>query len=99
MNTTTEPKTLRGKAELPAFLPTDPAAAKYRRRMSLHMKVQGGGIMVYTVTDEFGNMLPIVQRATTVKGQKSGFLLPESDEPMTWRELVAAWPAFYEKQP
>lgn len=80
---------------LPAELPEKPEG--WKRRQNLHMKVQGGGIGIYTVYDPSGRSMPFGYQYDTSKGGLTGFTLPDIDGVMGWTELRREWPKYLER--
>jgi hypothetical protein len=86
---------------LPAELPEKPVG--WKKRMSMHMKLTGGGGMAsYDMTDDKGELMPIgygycINRENPEQSG-SGFFLhgAAGDSYLSWVELRAAWPAYFQ---
>ncbi|MDM0051409.1 hypothetical protein [Variovorax sp. J22R115] len=88
-------------APLPAELPVKPVG--WNKRMSLHMKTNGGGVAVYDITDDRGEPMPIgfgycFDRVNQGKS-RSGFFLHggPADSYLSWAEMREAWPAYFQR--
>ena len=83
---------------LPQELPESPKG--WSRQLLMHLNFgPKGGAATYTVKDSEGNDTPIIYGYDTRKGGGGGFILPDIEGYMTWKELRAAWPKWLSEHP
>jgi hypothetical protein len=72
-----------------------PKAEGFTERMVMHLNMgRAGHQAVFDIFAPDGSPLPIQRAYRTGKDPMQGFFLRGSAEPMTWAELVRAWPAY-----
>lgn len=63
--------------------------------MLMHMNFGSkGGAATYEIFDNAGHKMSIGYQYDTCKGGLTGFSLEDVKGVMSWKELVAAWPAW-----